>query len=68
MCPANERYICIWRSLSIVADMFNAFILLIAVGVNSHEIVVCFRKPGPVANTTVILEYTMRLRLYDCLR
>jgi cobalt-zinc-cadmium efflux system protein len=52
--PPTQRHTYGWRSFSILAAMFNALILLVAVGSIVREAVFRFSNPGPVASTTII--------------
>jgi cobalt-zinc-cadmium efflux system protein len=52
--PPTKRHTYGWRSSSILAALFNALILLVAVGGIVRESVERFGDPVPVASTTVI--------------
>jgi cobalt-zinc-cadmium efflux system protein len=51
--PTKERTYG-WRSTSILAALFNAILLLIAIGAIAWEAIERFTQPSPVAGTTVM--------------
>ena len=51
----TKRYTYGWRGSSILAALFNAVFLLVAVGGIAWEAILRFSKPEPVMGTTVIL-------------
>jgi cobalt-zinc-cadmium efflux system protein len=61
--PPSERYTYGLRSSSILAALFNAIFLLLAVGAIAWEAILRLLNPEPVAGTTVIVVATIGIAI-----